>query len=65
MYGHHPDLLAERLAVGSTGREMLSKLNPRVVARDPELSDALFALRSRIKQIELRKLRSKGKADGL
>lgn len=59
MYGHHPDLLAERIAAVSSGKELLSKLDPRVVARDPELSDALFALRSRIKQIDLRKVRSK------
>jgi hypothetical protein len=31
------------------------------VVADPELNDALFALRSRIAQIEMRKLRANGR----
>ena len=59
--GHHPDLLAERIAAVAEGRKVLTQLQPRDVARDPELGDALWMLRSRVKQIELRKVKAKGR----
>tara|TARA_B100000768_G_C11165113_1_gene326242 strand:- start:47 stop:184 length:138 start_codon:yes stop_codon:yes gene_type:complete len=41
----------------SDGRAVLASLRPKDVVQDPELNDALFALRSRIAQIEMRKLK--------
>ena len=45
----------------SEGRAALASLRPKDVVADPELNDALFALRSRIAQLEIRKLREPGK----
>ena len=50
-----------RLQEISEGRAALASLRPKDVVADPELNDALFTLRSRIAQIEMRKLRANGR----
>jgi hypothetical protein len=54
-------LALTRLQEISEGRAALASLRPKDVVADPELNDALFALRSRIAQIEMRKLRANGR----
>ena len=54
-------LTLTRLQEISEGRAALASLRPKDVVADPELNDALFALRSRIAQIEMRKLRDNGR----
>ena len=54
-------LTLTRLQEISEGRAALASLRPKDVIADPELNDALFALRSRIAQIEMRKLRDNGR----
>ena len=54
-------LTLTRLQEISEGRAALASLRPKDVIADPELNDALFALRSRIAQIEMRKLRANGR----
>ena len=54
-------LTLTRLQEISEGRAALASLRPKDVVADPELNDALFALRSRIAQIEMRKLRANGR----
>ena len=46
-----------RMKTVNEGRAVLNSLRPQDVVADPELNDALFALRSRIAQIEMRSTR--------
>jgi len=50
-------LTLTRMKTVNEGRAVLNSLRPQDVVADPELNDALFALRSRIAQIEMRSTR--------
>merc|ERR1712087_42805 len=55
--GHHPTYLKDRHAAVDDAKHVVNALGTRDVSRDAELSGALRSLRSRVKQLELKKVR--------